>query len=89
MGDRSLSSIFLSCFSILFHDSTALTVIEYLPYVFMGLPCVELEVSWLCRSEEKLKYVLKINGDKLFKHFLTNKYFLGKFYLGTLRWKFA
>ena len=55
----------------------------------MGLPCVELEVSWLCWSEEKLKYVLKINGDKLFKHLLTNKYFLGKFYLGTLRWKFA
>ena len=55
----------------------------------MGLPCVELEVSWLCWYEEKLKYVLKINGDKLFKDLLTNKYFLGKFYLGTLTWKFA
>ena len=34
-GGGSLSSIFFSCFWILFHDSTALTVIEYFPYLFV------------------------------------------------------
>ena len=41
----------------------------------MRLPCVELEVSYLCWSEEKLNHVLKIDGDKLFKDLLTNKIF--------------
>ena len=31
----------------------------------MSLPCVELEVSLLCRSEEKQNHVLKTDGDKL------------------------
>ena len=39
LGDRSLlSSIFFSCFWVLFHDTTALMVI-------MKLSCVELKVS--------------------------------------------
>ena len=33
----------------------------------MRLPCVELEVSWLSWSEEKLNHVLKTDGHKLFK----------------------
>ena len=41
----------------------------------MRFPCVELEVSQLCWSEEKLNHVLKIDGDKLFKDLLTNKIF--------------
>ena len=41
----------------------------------MTLPCVELEVSQLCWSEEKLNHVLKVDGDKLFKDLLTNKIF--------------
>ena len=41
----------------------------------MRLPCVELEVSQLCWSEEKLNHVLKVDGDKLFKDLLTNKIF--------------
>ena len=41
----------------------------------MRLPCVELEVSQLCWSEEKLNHVLKIDGNKLFKDLLTNKIF--------------
>ena len=41
----------------------------------MRLSCVELEVSQLCWSEEKLNQVLKIDGDKLFKDLLTNKIF--------------
>ena len=41
----------------------------------MRLPCIELEVSWLCWSEEKLNHVLKIDGDKLFKDLLPNKIF--------------
>ena len=51
LGDNYLSSTFFSCFWILFHNSTALTVIEYFSYLFasqksfMKLPCVELEVS--------------------------------------------
>ena len=39
----------------------------------MKLPCVELQVSWLCWSEEKLNHVLKIDGDKLLKDLLKNK----------------
>ena len=35
IGDRSLGTIFFSCFWILFHDSTALTVIEYFSYQFV------------------------------------------------------
>ena len=34
-GDRSLGSIFFSWFWILFHDSTALAVIEWFPYLFV------------------------------------------------------
>ena len=41
----------------------------------MRLSCVELEVSYLCWSEEKLNRVLKIDGDKLFKDLMTNKIF--------------
>ena len=41
----------------------------------MRLPCVGLEVSQLCWSEEKLNHVLKIDGDKLFKNLLTNRIF--------------
>ena len=41
----------------------------------MRFPCVELEVSQLCWSEERLNYVLKIDGDKSFKDLLTNKIF--------------
>ena len=41
----------------------------------MRLPCVEPEISYLCWSEEKLNQVLKTDGDKLFKDFLTNKVF--------------
>ena len=33
---------------------------------------------------KKLNHVLKIDGDELFKDLLTNKIFLGKFYLGIL-----
>ena len=39
----------------------------------MRLPYVALEVS--CWSEETLNHVLKIDGDKLYKDFLTNKIF--------------
>ena len=39
----------------------------------MKLPCVEIEVSWLCCSEEKLYHELKTVSDKLFKDLLTNK----------------
>ena len=42
----------------------------------MKSPCVELQVSWLCWSEEKLNHVLKIDGDKLLKDLLKNKIFL-------------
>ena len=41
----------------------------------MRLPFVEVEVSLLCRSEDKLSHVLKTNGGKLFKDLLTNKLF--------------
>ena len=51
----------------------------------MRLPYVELEVSYLCWSEEKLNHVLKIDGDKLFKDLLTNKIFSRH----GERWSFA
>ena len=88
MGDRRLSRISFNCFWILFHESTALTVIEYFPYLFVlkksfiRLPCVELKVS--CWSEEKLNQVLKIDGDKLFRDLLTNKIFS----MQILSWNF-
>ena len=41
----------------------------------MKLPGVGPEVSQLCWYEEKLNHVLKIDGDKLFKDFLTNRIF--------------
>ena len=41
----------------------------------MRFPCVELEVLQLGWSEEKLNHLLRINGDKLFKDFLTDKIF--------------
>ena len=41
----------------------------------MWLPCVELEVSWISWSEEKLNHVLKTDSDKLFKDLQTNKIF--------------
>ena len=34
-GDRSLSSLLFSCFWILLHDSTALPISEYFPYLFV------------------------------------------------------
>ena len=49
----------------------------------MKLPWVELEVSYLCWSEEKLNPVLKTDGDKLFKDLLINE-ILSKFYLEIL-----
>ena len=63
----------------------------YLSYKkrFMKFPCVELEVSYLSWFEKKLNHALKIDGDKLLKDLLTNKMFLGKFYLGILRSNFA
>ena len=33
----------------------------------MRLPCVELEVSQLSRSKEKLNYILNTDRDKYFK----------------------
>ena len=41
----------------------------------MRLLWVELEVSYLYWSEEKLNHVLKTNGDKLYKDLLINKIF--------------
>ena len=41
----------------------------------MRLSFVEVEVSWLCWSEDKLNQVLKTDGDKFFKDLLTNKIF--------------
>ena len=41
----------------------------------MRLPCVELKVSELCWSEEKLNHALKTDGDNLFKDLLTTKTF--------------
>ena len=34
-GDISLGSIYFNCFWNLFHDSAALTVVEYFPYLFV------------------------------------------------------
>ena len=51
LGDRSLSSVFLSFFWILFHESTAFPIIEYFPYLlviyldFIRLPSLQLGVS--------------------------------------------
>ena len=60
--------------------------------------CVELEVSQLCWSEERLNHLLKIDDDKLFKDLLANKIFYRqilscnfkmKFYLNrVLVWEF-
>ena len=74
MGERSLSSVFVpqlnsTCsYRIL---SLSICLIKS----FMRLHCVELEVSYVCSSEEKLNHVLKTDGDKLFKYLLTNKIF--------------
>ena len=35
LGDISFSCVFLSCFWILFHESTALAIVEYFPYLFL------------------------------------------------------
>ena len=83
MEDRSLSSIFFSYVGILFHDSTALTVIEYFYYLLVlwksfMLPCTEFEVWQLCWSEEKLNHVLKTAGKKLFKALLINNKIFSK-----------
>ena len=55
----------------------------------MKLPSIELEVSQLCWSEEKLSHVLKTDSDKLFEDLLTNKTFSKPIYLEILRWIFA
>ena len=78
-----------------FYDSTTLTVIEYFPYLFalykrfMRLLCVELEVTYLCWSEEKLNHLLKIEGDKLFKGLLTNKVFSNQILSRNCKMKFC
>ena len=41
----------------------------------MRLPCVKLEVSQLCWSEEQLNQVIKTDGDKSFKDLLTSYIF--------------
>ena len=80
LRDRSSNRISFSCLWILFCNSTALTVVECFPYLlvlknrFVRLPCVGLEVSYLCWSEEKLNNVLKTDSVKLFKHLLTSKF---------------
>ena len=71
MRDRSLSSISFNCFWKLFHDSAALAVIEFFPYLF-ALKKSFMRLHW---SEEKLNHVLKTDGDKLFKDLLINKIF--------------
>ena len=50
LGDISLSSISFNCFWILFHESTALTAIEYFPYLFV------LQKSFKTKSDN---YILK------------------------------
>ena len=55
----------------------------------MGLPCVELEVSQLCWSEEKLNHVLKTDSDKLFKDLLTNEIFSKQILFEILKWSFV
>ena len=50
----------------------------------MRLACVELEISQLCWSEEKLNHELKANCDKLLKDLLTNKIFSKQ----VLSWNF-
>ena len=50
----------------------------------MGLPCIELDVSYLSWSEEKLNHVLEADGNKLFKDLLTNKIFFKQ----ILSWNF-
>ena len=55
----------------------------------MRFPCVELEVSQLCWSEEKLNHVLKIDGDKLFKYLLTNKVFSRQILSWNFKMKFC
>ena len=55
----------------------------------MRLACVELGVSYLCWSEEKLNHVLKIYGDKLFKNLLTNKIFSNQILSWNFKMKFC
>ena len=48
-GARSLSSMFFNCFWIFFHHSTALTVIEYFPYLCLikvSIPDVVVDHSY-------------------------------------------
>ena len=78
-GDRSLSSIFFSCFGF------CSTTQEYLQllntshiYLSYKQSFVTLCRTWgsLCRTRVfKLNHVLKTDGDKLFKDLLTNKIF--------------
>ena len=55
----------------------------------MRFPCVELEVSQLGWSEERLNHVLKIDGDKLFKDLLTNKIFSRQILSWNFKMKFC
>ena len=56
---------------------------------FHEVPCVELEVSQLCWSEEKVNHVLNIDGDKLFKYLLTNKVFSRQVLSQNFKMKFC
>ena len=55
----------------------------------MRFSCVELEVSQLCWSEERLNHVLKIDGDKSFKEMLTNKIFSRQILSWNFKMKFC
>ena len=55
----------------------------------MRFPWVELEVSSLSWSEEKLNHVLKTDGDKLFKVLLINKIFSKQILSWNLKMEFV
>ena len=54
--------------------------------IFFRLSCVELEVSYLCWSEEKLNLSYKSTVINYLKIYWQIKYFLSKFYLKILSW---
>ena len=96
LGDRSLSSISYNCFWILFHEwqhlqllNTSHVFLSYKKVLWDYIHCVEIEVSYLCWSDEKLNYVLKIDSDKLFKDLLTNKIFSEQVLSWNLKMEFC
>ena len=95
LRDTSLSRIFLVavgfCSMTQQHIQLLNTSHIYLSYKksFMRFPCVELEVSQLGWSEERLNHVLKIDGDKLFKDLLTNKIFSRQILSWNFKMKFC